>query len=317
MSLQKEHLRSLLAGHLPVGDGLSFEPIATGKFNQSYWISIGERQLVLRIAPPDETTFLFYERHMMRQEPGLHKLLLAQTSVPAAKIVQFDDSRSLIDRDYILMERLPGKPWTEMPGVPEERVLAQTGAYLAQCHELTAERYGYLGAHQVMAPAPSWSEAFSVMWHKLLQDIEQTGIYDAEEANWLRRLLDDHLRLFDRPVGASLLHMDVWHQNLLVDAEGNVTGVVDWDRALWGDPEIEFAVLDYCGISKPAFWEGYGKPRDLSREAQVRQLFYLLYELQKYIVIRSGRNRDDAWARQYKSQTMDLLVRAGMSPGLK
>jgi fructosamine-3-kinase len=103
--------------------------------------------------------------------------------------------------------------------------------------------------------------------------------------------------------------MDIWHQNILVDERGTVTGIVDWDRALWGDPEIEFAVLDYCGISEPAFWEGYGQPRDWSPEAQVRQVFYLLYELQKYIVIRHGRSHDPASARQYKKQVWDIIQR--------
>ena len=100
--------------------------------------------------------------------------------------------------------------------------------------------------------------------------------------------------------------MDIWHQNILVDDAGRVTGIVDWDRGLWGDPEIEFAVLDYCGISEPAFWEGYGKKRDESPEAMVRQRFYLLYELQKYIVIRAGRNRDYAGAQRYKRQSLAL-----------
>jgi fructosamine-3-kinase len=146
----------------------------------------------------------------------------------------------------------------------------------------------------------------------------------------LRDLLDRRLPLFDRrkmpagPVpnraklvgrgtnhsiwnGASLLHMDIWHQNILVDENGRVTGIVDWDRALWGDPEIEFAVLDYCGISEPAFWEGYGQPRDESEAARIRQVFYLLYELQKYIVIRQGRGHDPASARNYKRQVMQIV----------
>ena len=101
--------------------------------------------------------------------------------------------------------------------------------------------------------------------------------------------------------------MDIWHQNILVDNAGNVTGIVDWDRALWGDPEVEFAVLDYCGISEPAFWEGYDKSRDQSPEARVRQIFYLLYELQKYIVIRQGRHNDTARALQYKQQVFQII----------
>ena len=135
------------------------------------------------------------------------------------------------------------------------------------------------------------------------------GYYSDEECSQLRDLLDKHLPLFDRKVSASLLHMDVWGQNILIDNSGDLTGLVDWDRALWGDPEIEFAVLDYCGVSHPAFWEGYGQERDYSKAAQVRNLFYLLYELQKYIVIRHGRNHDPASARQYKHQVIQIVRR--------
>jgi fructosamine-3-kinase len=144
------------------------------------------------------------------------------------------------------------------------------------------------------------------MWHKMIDDIVSVGHYNEAESNYLRRLLDKYLPLFERPVASRLLHMDVWHQNILVDDSGTVTGLVDWDRALWGDPEIEFAVLDYCGISQPAFWEGYGQPRDESPAAQVRQLFYLLYELQKYIVIRHGRSHDPIAAQKYKEQVWDI-----------
>jgi fructosamine-3-kinase len=77
-----------------------------------------------------------------------------------------------------------------------------------------------------------------------------------------------------------------------------------------GDVEIEFAVLDYCGISEPAFWEGYGQERDLSPEARVRQVFNLLYELQKYIVIREGRNHDSASARRHKAQVFQIVRQA-------
>ncbi len=89
-----------------------------------------------------------------------------------------------------------------------------------------------------------------------------------------------------------------------------VDELIDWDRALWGDVEIEFAVLDYCGISQPAFWEGYGRQRDFSGEAPARNVFYLLYELQKYIVIRAGRNNDPASAGRYKDQVMQVLRQA-------
>ena len=205
------------------------------------------------------------------------------------------------------MERLPGVPLGEAPQVDYPEVLRQLGALLAQVHDIDNEKYGYLGAHHPMQAQDSWAAAFALMWRKLIEDIVGVGYYDQDDSRLLLGLLEQHLGLFERPVPARLLHMDIWHQNVLVDELGRVRGLVDWDRALWGDPEIEFAVLDYCGISEPAFWEGYGKQRDESKDARVRQVFYLLYELQKYIVIRAGRNRDPAGARRYKEQVMGVV----------
>jgi aminoglycoside phosphotransferase (APT) family kinase protein len=304
-----ELLNRLVAAHVSADpDHFIFQPIPTGRHNTSYYVQGAGDELVLRISPPDDAGFLFYERRMMAQEPELHALLRAETTVPVAGILAYDDSRTLLDRDYLLMERLPGEPLTE--GGLEDRqiggVLEQVGVYLAQMHALVADRYGYLGAHQPMTPQPSWVEAFSVMWNKLMDDVVACGGYSPDEADAFRRLLDIYRPHFDRPVRASLLHMDVWSQNILVDQVGRVTGLVDLDRALWGDPEIEFAVLDYCGISEPAFWQGYGRDRDTSFSAQIRARFYLLYEVQKYIVIRIWRRDAPAEALEYKRNAFAL-----------
>ena len=56
----------------------------------------------------------------------------------------------------------------------------------------------------------------------------------------------------------------------------------------------------------PPFWEGYGSHRDQSAEAEVRRLFYLLYEVQKYIFIRRVRNRDPKRADGYRRQALAL-----------
>ncbi len=302
-------LAQLVSAHLAVdGDRLAFEPIRTGKHNSSYYVHGLEEDLVLRISPPDDAGFLFYERRMMAQEPALHGLIRKETAVPVANILAYDDSRRLVDRDYLLMERLPGRPLSEaaLTRRQQEGVLEQVGAYLAQLHALVADRYGYLGAHRPMVPQASWVEAFDVMWNSLLDDVVACGGYTPQEADAFRRLFSVYRPHFDRPVDASLLHMDVWSQNILVNQAGQVTGLVDLDRALWGDPEIEFAVLDYCGISEPAFWRGYGRQRDTSFSAQIRARFYLLYEVQKYIVIRIWRRDDPARALEYKRQSFGL-----------
>lgn len=303
---------------------LHLSPIATGKHNRSFWVDgrVGEGQPdrhVLRIAPPDDAGFLFYEKRMMRQEPSLHRLLVERTDLPVAPIVAHDFSRAAIDRDWVLMDALPGAPMSDLPlsRAQRDRALHQTGETLAELHRLTApeclgrEAFGYVGEHAPMQPQPTWAEAFYVMWHRLLDDVLACGAYTEAEADAMRRLLDAHAACLERPVPATLLHMDVWAQNLLVDGSSNLTGLVDFDRALWGDVEIEFAVLDYCGISEPAFWQGYGQERDTSPEAQTRRIFYLLYEMQKYMPIEIWRRDDWQRAMQHKAQCVAL---AGQLP---
>src|SRR4051794_36088582 len=63
------------------------------------------------------------------------------------------------------------------------------------------------------------------------------GSGSGPSASSLRGLPDRHRRVFERPVPAALLHMDVWAENLLAGPGGRLTGLIDWDRALWGDPE--------------------------------------------------------------------------------
>jgi fructosamine-3-kinase len=294
-----------------------FSPIQTGKHNQSYWVDSNQGRFVLRIAPPDNAGFLFYERLMMRQEPELHQLIRAQTNIPVAEIVGYDFSRTRIDRDYLLMTALSGTPLSDAVGLTLaqfQQALRQVGEYLGQLHALTApeqldnQNYGYLGAHHPMEPQPTWAAAFKVMWNKLIDDVIACGSYTLQEGQMMRDLLELHLEQFDRPVTPSLLHMDIWSQNILIDQTGNVTGLVDFDRALWGDVEIEFAVLDYCGISEPAFWEGYNLPRDETSPAMIRRQFYLLYEVQKYMPIRVWRRHNPAVAEQYKQHSFALAM---------
>lgn len=308
MNRDNASVEAALAPHLPdPGVAVSISPIATGKFNNSFFVRSTDIDWVVRVAPADDSVFLFYERDMMLQEPGIHCALLSRTSVPVPPVVALDTSRTAIDRNFLVMERLPGTPMSEAchggPGV-----LRDVGAALAETHGITANAYGYLGEHHPMPQHSTWQDAFVDMWDRLLLDVEASGHYNVKEGAAFRRMLERNISLFDRNVPPSLLHMDVWAQNILVSEEGRLSGLLDWDRAVWGDPEIEFAVLDYCGISRPEFWDGYGAVRAESPDADIRRVFYLLYELQKYIVIEQGRRHNAKAARAYKKQAFQLAA---------
>ena len=110
--------------------------------------------------------------------------------------------------------------------------------------------------------------------------------------------------------------MDLWVENVLVDNNGHVTCLFDFDRACFGDIGNEFAVAEYCGLTSDAFWEGYGSSPQHTKEWVIRRWFYLLYEHQKYIVISMSRRRNDPpRAQRYAAQcraSMEQFLKSGI-----
>jgi len=288
-------------------------PFGAGKFSETFAVEGARGRYVLRVAPPDSVLQLFYERRMMRQEPAIHARLLAETSVPVPPIAAHDFSRKLIDRDWLLMPLLPGEPLSGagLRGAAAETAFRQWGSHVAQIHGLTdpLNRFGYLGEHRCMAPQATWRDAFAVMFRKELDDIVGCGVYSDEQAAAAMGLLEANLSAFEDCPASRLLHGDLWVTNLLVAGDGQVTGVIDFDRACWGDVEWDLAIAEYCGVTRPAFWEGYGRRVETSDgPAAARRMFYLLYEHQKYIVISmGGRRSDPAGARRYARDCLGVL----------
>ena len=312
MQLEESQAAELVTAQLGWGPWQA-KRFGAGKFSETFTVRGDGRLYVLRVAPDDSMRQLFYEYRMMRQEPAIHARLLAETSVPVPRIVAHDFSRGLIDRDYLLMPHLPGEPLSSaaLPGDARAKALRQWGRHVAEIHGLVDAdgRFGYLGEHRCMTPKPTWPEAFAVMYRKELNDIVHCGIYDAATAAAAQELLVEHLGVFNHCRRSHLLHGDLWVTNLLVERDGRVTGVIDFDRACWGDVEWDLAIAEYCSVTQPDFWEGYGRRiKTHEGNAAIRRLFYLLYEHQKYIVISmSTRRKDPAGARRYAAESLAAM----------
>lgn len=288
-------------------------PIKTGKFNSSYIIDLDENsgyphdKLILRIAPVKNTGFIFYERNMMAREVEIINKVRVNTGIPIPKIFYFDESHQMIDREFLLMEYIPGKPLSNAPlsGKLSANVMQKTGSCVRELHnKCRSDTYGY---PQIMNGFSSWPAAFTFMWERLIDDIQHCGVYSFAEAQQVKKALQSQIEHFNHLAQSSLLHMDIWSQNIMVDYHGNLAAIIDWDRALWGDPEIEYAVLDYCGFNNQDFWRGYGTEPANDESAQIRGKFYHFYEVQKYLVIWTLRRPDPVGVGSYKKYALDTL----------
>ena len=295
-------------------------PISTGKFNNSFYVEllepirnkmIPETKIFVRIAPDPTDKNLFYENNMMLQEPWIIEMVRKHTSIPVPAIHIFDSSSTIIPNYYMIMECIEGTPMSEsfLGSKDEKRIHSVIGSYLRELHEkITTDQFGYLGAHKPMEPAKTWKEAFKVMWNLLVDDICRCGVYMDDDCKLARSALVKHENLFEFTGKASLLHMDIWSQNFILNDENEVAAILDWDRALFGDPGIEFAVLDYVGFNTPAFWEGYGNKPVETPGQKIKSMFYHLYEVQKYLVIWTLRRKGyEARIQSYKDYSLQVL----------
>jgi hypothetical protein len=70
--------------------------------------------------------------------------------------------------------------------------------------------------------------------------------YDARTKRVLDRILEISRAIPPRLAGDDLVHTDYHQQNVLVDAAGTITGVIDWDGAARGDRRFALVVLRFA-----------------------------------------------------------------------
>ena len=271
------------------------KPLAGGKYNESHLIETDRERFVLRIAPPDHVPQLFYEKRMMRSEPAVHQLVQNHTQVPVPGVVFHDFSRNIVDRDYIILEFREGEPG--------RFDLVELGRYAREMHDLVGSQFGY--PDRVAPTGSAWPKIFHEYVRLIFDDCRSCGIISQPEKKHFLQTFDRYFHAIHE-CKPRFLHLDLCSQNILTK-NGKITAILDFDRGLYGDPELEFAVLDTYGYSTPGFFDGYGKPRPAGKDARIRQKLYLVYELIKYAFIRYARNGSYTIGRMHVEQCMDIL----------
>lgn len=306
----------------PAGVAAAWELLRSGRFNTTYRITLADgRPVILRLAPPASARLFSHERWLLRRECGVHGVLAgAVAQVP--RLLFQDFSGALVPRDYVFLEYLPGRLWDEVradltPG-EDEALWRQLGGLVGAIHRIGGAAYG---PPAPLGGCPRWSQAVLADIEGLIGDIEILGLDGALPRRFLR-LVSGTAPVLDRCGPPRLLHGDLWPKNILVarvDGTPVITGLLDGERACWGDPVAEW-IFGFLDIP-PAFWTAYG--RDLSEPAldpaaRIRRLVYngrgalqLMLEAWRWQL-------DDTFARRLLTATAEGLDAALPSrPGLQ
>ena len=228
-----------------------------GMYNAGYHLRLaggGPSRVFLKVAPPDDISCLTHERGLMRAElDTLRRLTLAGVGAAPA-VLAADLDRAVVDRDAVFLQHFPGVPLAGIPeALAEERAASlrgRIGALAAQFRTVTAPAYGY--PHQKALQAPSWPQAFARMLDTAFDDALRFEISPALES--LRPGLLAAAAALPHPDAPRLVHYDLWDGNVLVRRAGAgwaITGVIDWERAFYGDPLAEVVSLAFHAGGEP------------------------------------------------------------------
>ncbi len=287
MELSRETLEQLARQAFPQATVVSYRSLEGGVTNLNYALQLHNPtvEVTLRVYRPDTPP------HALEKEMYVLRVAMPETGAPTPRVIHFDDSRTLVDRPFAVLNLLPGEPLEKalprMDELDQETVGYETGRYLAKLHTIPLEQFGEFMGDDPRASIneKAYTVARAIEW---LDACQENGLLDEAVVADLHRLVGQTGVLTRR--SPCFVHGDYHEGNIIVQegvAGSHVTGIFGFDHAQGWSPEWDMARLsggvfdDHPALIK-GFLDGYadtaGLPENLWERLRVYQaVMYVAY----------------------------------------
>lgn len=257
----------------------AFDELTDGWFNAAYVLTFATgRRVVLKVAPPPDVEVLTYEHDILHAEVDALRLVRVHTTAPVPDVLWFDDSRTRIASPLFLMPFVPGVSLDKVRPIlsddDQARIDAELGRHLRAINDIHGSAFGLLAPSATRHQ--TWHDAFTELWTAVLADGARKSVALPVTYEQLRAAFTSGMPACDEVAEPRLVYWDLWDGNVLVDPDtGTLHGMLDLERALWGDPLMEGQFSPH--ERRPALLAAYG-PNDLDTPGgRVRRALYTLY----------------------------------------
>lgn len=276
-----------------IGNVLQISPLGNGEFNAAYKVICDNgNTYVLKIAPPDDSKVLSYEKNMMGSEVFWYKQMHEKTDILCPEVYVYDPSKKIIKSSCFIMEMMEGEPlWAvDFSDDEYEEVQKQKIGMLAKIHKIYNDGFGYIQT----GLKSSWYEALRSMAVSLVTDCKDLG-YETPDGEKFIEYIDKHEKLL-RTVPCRMVNFDLWDSNVLYNDKTGKICWIDPERGFWGDPVADFITLG-PGQKSPLsdkqkeleIYNGMASEKIyLTEETQIRYALAVCYlalieEVEKYV----------------------------------
>jgi aminoglycoside phosphotransferase (APT) family kinase protein len=255
------------------------EELRDGWFNAAYALELSDRRrVVLKVAPPPDVEVLTYERDILLAEVDALRRVRANTDAPVPEVLWFDDSLLHVGSPLFVMSFMPGVSLYgargELEGESQAAIDRELGRYLRAINDIHSDQFGRVAP--TATRHASWRDAFTELWSGLLADGQRKSVELPVSYGELEKAFETATPACDAVTEARLVYWDLWDGNVLIDVTaGIVTGMLDLERALWGDPlmEMQFGPHD----ERADVLTAYGPMERETSGARLRRAAYTLY----------------------------------------
>ncbi len=210
-----------------------------------------------------------------------------EADLPTYDTLAVHDYENGDDFAFQVIEKLSGtaiKKWLEQHPDDEAKLLPQIGKMMARLHQVQVDGFGafdnekaksgeLVGLHNTFGEAVRAGLSFN------LDVLTKENILTAEQSQAVTTLFGDNNPLLD-VTQAVLVHNDFADWNLLTDGE-DVTGILDWDECVGGDPASDIAC--WSTFFDPerlkgfldGYWQEAEKPDDFDERFELLRLRYV------------------------------------------
>jgi len=247
--LDLARLHPFLRSHFPDAKGLlTVQQFPSGHSNLTYFVSLGEKEMVLRRPPFGSKVKTAHD--MGREFRVLSRL---HSVYPAPRALLYCDDTSILGAPFYLMERIHGIILRrELPAglqIPAETARQLDESFIDNLARLHGLDYAAIGLADLGKPQ-GYLERQVRGW---IERYYGSRTHDLPEVERLSAWLKEHLPAQN---DATLIHNDYKFDNMMLDAEDitQVNGVLDWEMCTLGDPlsDVGTAIAYWVDPDDPA-----------------------------------------------------------------
>jgi len=247
-----------------------------GWFNAAYALRLDDgRRVVVKIAPPPGAEVMTYEQDIMATEVATMRLVATNPAIPLPAVLGEDTTGELCASPYFVMEFVEGQTLAQVAAQLDPATLSavrrQTGEIVREINGFTGPWFGCPGHPRLQGS--TWRDAFGHIVGSVIADGVRRDVDYGHAVDEIHAVMARHAPALDEVTVPRLVHWDVWDANVFV-RDGQVTALIDFERALWGDPLMEAQFRQFREPVTDAM-RGYGWTTSTPAEQRRLQLYAL------------------------------------------